>query len=382
MLYKNMIEKLIYLLLIICANIVTAQTSNTAIVNQPLADISNSQKADSLLQKSWEINQNNNSSTKFILANDKLFSCFDDGLVYCYNLEGKEKWTNDLMGTIKNNAVQYKDIFLSATVEGDLYSINSNNGEIIQVLGIGENITTDLSLIDLINSGYQSKGIVFGTSEGNIFCYDIFTFELIWEKNISLHSLAAKPEISGDKIIITDSFASLYCINAKTGALIWKYVFKNNENFDFKNLPLCDGKTVFTFTPNHELIAIDLLLGKRIWTTTELKIVNNFSFYDGKQYLILLDKQGMLIILSSKDGKEIPKIELKKLDVFSFEYEELDNFKLIGFSDGSIIRIENNKVFTELIDADNIPITSLKIISDKNFIVRKSNGIITSYKIN
>lgn len=380
-LYINMTEKFFYLLLIICVNAVIAQSSNTTIANNTITDISNPQKADSLLQKLWEIDQNNNSSTEIILANDKLFSCSDDGLVYCYDLKGKEKWTNDLMGSIKNNAVQYKDIFLSATVEGDLYSVNSNNGEIIQVLGIGESITTDLSLIDLTNSDYQSKGVVFGTSEGNIFCYDIYTFELIWKLNISKHNLMDKPEVSGDKIIIIDSFASLYCINAKTGSLIWKYGFKNNENFDFKNLPLCDGKTVFTFTPNHELIAIDLLLGKKIWTTPELKTVNNISFYDDKQNLILFDKQG-IIILSAKDGKEIQKIELKKLDVFSSEYEELDNFKLIGFSDGSIFRIENNKVFTELISADNVAITSLKIISDKNFIVSKSNGIITSYKNN
>lgn len=377
-----MTDKLFYLLLIIYVNAVIAQSSNTAITNKTINDISNPQKTDSLLQKLWEIDRKNNSSTEIILANDKLFSCSDDGSVYCYDMKGKEKWANDLMGSIKNNAVQYKDIFLSATVEGDIYSINSNNGEVIQVLGIGENITTDLSLIDLTNFSYQSKGVVFGTSEGNIFCYDIYTFELIWKLNISKHLLIAKPEVSGDKIIIIDSFASLYCVSAKSGTLIWKYEFKSNENFDFKKLPLCDGKTVFTLTPNHELIAIDLLLGEKIWSTPELKIVNSISFYDGKQNLILLDKQGIIMILSAKDGKEIQKIELKKLDVFSFQYEELDNFKLIGFSDGAVYRIEINKIITELISANNVAITSLKIISDKNFIVSKSNGIITSYKNN
>ena len=84
----------------------------------------------------------------------------------------------EVLGSVKNNTVLYKDLFLVATNVGDLYSINSNNGEVVQVIGVGENITTDLSLIDLTNNNYKSKAIVFGTDKGNIFCYDIFSFRV------------------------------------------------------------------------------------------------------------------------------------------------------------------------------------------------------------
>ena len=115
---------------------------------------------DSSLQKIWQIDNQTSSSTNLIVSEDKIYTTTDNGLVKCYFIDGQEKWAVEVLGRIKNNSVKFKDLFLTATNEGDLYSINSNNGDVIQVIGVGENITTDLSLFDLTSTSAQSKGVV------------------------------------------------------------------------------------------------------------------------------------------------------------------------------------------------------------------------------
>ena len=123
----------------------------------------------------------------------------------------------------------YKDILLIVTVEGDLYSINSNNGEILQVVGIGENITSDLALIEISTAEYKTIAVVLGTSEGNIFCYDAFSFELLWQKNISTSPIISSPLSEKDKVVFLNDNFSLYCVNSKSGSLIWKYEFSDER---------------------------------------------------------------------------------------------------------------------------------------------------------
>ena len=221
---------------------------------------------DSSLQKIWQIDNQTSSSTNLIVSENKIYTTTDDGLVHCYFIDGQEKWTAEVLGRIKNNSVKFKDLFLTSTNEGDLYSINSNNGDVVQVIGVGENITTDLSLVDLTSTSTQSKGVVFGTDKGNIFCYNIFSFEIIWRTNLSEHSLISNPLIIDDKIIFKNSLSSLYCVNAKSGALIWKYDSNQKEQTYNSSLILTNRKTVFTLAPDGEIIAIDLMLGKKLWS--------------------------------------------------------------------------------------------------------------------
>jgi len=231
---------------------------------------------DSSIQKIWEIDNNSLSSTKMLVSSNWIYYTLDSGLVYCDDLAGNNKWTAEVMGMITGNSVLYKDLFLVPTVSGDLYSINSNNGEILQVVGIGEDITSDLSLIEITTANTKNIGVVLGTSEGNVFCYDAFTFEMLWKNNITNSSIISEPLVEDDKIILLNSKSSLYYINSKSGSLIWKYEFSDNENLNQKDYPLCDGKNVFSLSPEGKLFAVDLLLGKKTWSANTKDLLNQF----------------------------------------------------------------------------------------------------------
>ncbi|MCU0342367.1 MAG: PQQ-binding-like beta-propeller repeat protein [Ignavibacterium sp.] len=337
---------------------------------------------DTVLQKVWEINSGSFSSSRILNNSNWIYSISDSGLVTCYDFNGNQKWITEILGTTTNNSALYKDLLLIATVEGDLYSINSNNGEILQVVGIGENITSDPTLIEISTAALKAISVVLGTSEGNIFCYDAFSFELLWQKKISTSQIISSPLIEKDKVVILNDDFSIYCVNSKSGSLIWKYEFSVEQNFSAKNFPVSDGKYIFSLSTDEKIFALDILLGKKIWSSNTKGVLNQFYIIPDSHELFLINDKGMMTIYSTKNGKEINKIDFKKSELFSFIIAEDRENTLVGFSDGSLLMFDSKFVSKELISANQIPIISLNIISKNEFIVKDINGKITFYKIN
>jgi len=337
---------------------------------------------DSSLKKVFEIEFNTSSTTGSIAAANRIYTSLDNGLIYLNDLSGKEKFVTELMGTIKSNQVLYKDLLIAATIEGDLYSINSNTGEVLQVVGIGEKITSDIALIETINLNSKSIEVVFGTSEGNIFCYDAFSFELLWEKSISKVPIISTPLVQKDKVVFLNSNSSIYCVSAKSGSLNWKYEFSDNQNFSPKNYPRGDSKNIFSISPEGNLFAVDLLLGRKTWSSNTKGLLNQFYITSDKQSLVVINDIGMMTFISSKDGKEIQRIEFKKSGLFSFIIAENEWNLFVGFSDGSLYILDKKFVAKQLIPPTQIPITSINVLNKNEFIIKDINGKITLYKIN
>jgi outer membrane protein assembly factor BamB len=367
----------LYSIIIISPNAFTQDLSN----NEASGD-SSFQINDSTVQKVWEVNNDTTSSSGLVLSDNNIYSTLDEGLIYCYDLIGKEKWVAEVFGDLKSNTVQYKDLLLVSTVAGDLYSINANNGDVVQVMGIGDNVTTQLELIDIINGGYKSKAVVFGTELGTIYCYDIFSFGLIWKVKLNDSPLVSNPLSVDDKIFFKDSVSTIYSVNSKTGLLIWKNDLGKNEtgNENQNNSTLTDGKNIIVLLTSGEVVAIDLLNGKINWSIKKMDVIPQIQISNDKQKLILLNKKGELIFLSSKDGKEIGKMYLKKENITSFCYDDTDSFSLLSLSDGSVFKIDDKFILHPILNLEKSFINTIKILTDDQFIMSTQNGKILLYK--
>jgi len=339
------------------------------------------QNYDSSITKSLDIELKSSSKSKNLISDNRLYTLFDNGLIYLFDFSGKEKFVTELIGRTENNPALYKDLILTATFEGDLYSINSNNGEVLQVVGIGENITSDISLSEIDIQNQKIIGGLLGTINGNIFCYDAFTFEQLWKNDISKAPITSNPLVVNDKVIFINSNSSLYCVNSKSGSIIWKYEFADKQNFPINFSILSDGKNVFSISHDGNLLGIDLLLGKKNWSVNIKDMLDQFYISTDKEKLFLINKEGMMSIFSTKDGKEIGKIDFKKTNLFSFIITEMQDQSLIGFSDGSLNSFNSKFIERQLISPDQIPITSINIISKNEFSVKNYFGKITFYKI-
>jgi 3',5'-cyclic AMP phosphodiesterase CpdA len=96
-------------------------------------------------------------------ADGRIFvSSYYDGLI-CTDYRGKELWRYYPNGTIVSRPVFHNGILVSATAEGDLYAVEAHTGKMIQVIGLGESITSQLELIDISYNGAKTKGVLIGT---------------------------------------------------------------------------------------------------------------------------------------------------------------------------------------------------------------------------
>jgi outer membrane protein assembly factor BamB len=373
--------KIILILLLILEIQVQIAANTLILFKGNVSNVSLNADSNFFAEKVWEINFNEETTTDLIVSEDKIFINFSGGLVYCLDLNGNEKWAAEILGNVHNNSVHFKDLFLSVTDEGDLYSINANNGDVLQVIGIGENITSDLSLIDLTANGFKNKGVVFGTSEGNIFCYDIFSFEIIWKLKISDAPIISKPLVTGDKIIFTDLSLSNYSVNSNSGILLWKFEQNNSEQFVIKYFPFSNGKYVFTISPLGDILAIDLLLGKKIWSTNKLNVLHKIYLTADKEKLITFNNKGEMILILAKEGKEMQNINLQKSAVSNFNVAEINNFILITLSDGSVKLVNAGGQIYEILMPDVVPASSISVIHSDKIVLSKLDGKLLLYKI-
>ncbi|MBZ0200105.1 MAG: PQQ-binding-like beta-propeller repeat protein, partial [Ignavibacteriaceae bacterium] len=236
----------------------------------------------------WKKELNVSMSASLFPGNDKLFAVTKNGMLHCYTFDGKELWKYNTHGTVFSRPVQNRDIVAVGTIEGDLLTINVNTGETLQLIGIGEPITSQLISYDLRNNGKLTAGVIVGTANGNLFCYDLYSLELIWENHSAEAMIETLPLFVNDKIIFGSWDNYLYCVDANTGALNWKWT--ENKNFYYSPAAcwaVTDGKYVYVSTPDKFISAVDLLQGTTVWRK------NNFVSWesigitgDGKNLLI------------------------------------------------------------------------------------------------
>ena len=121
----------------------------------------------------WQKNLKKSSSTSLLVENDRIFHSSIDGVLSCYDLKGNLIWKNNLNRTIFSRPAITDKIIAAATIEGDLITINSENGEIIQTLGLNEALTSQLAITETNYNGAKTKAIIVGSSSGKVYCYEM-----------------------------------------------------------------------------------------------------------------------------------------------------------------------------------------------------------------
>jgi outer membrane protein assembly factor BamB len=244
-------------------------------------------------------------------ADGRIFiSTYYNGLITT-DYQGKELWKYYPNGTIVSRPVFYNGIVVSATTEGDLYAVEAHTGKIIQVIGLGEAVTSQLELIDISYSGEKTKGILVGTGNGNFYCYEFYTFELIWENSSAGGMIETRPLVIDGKIIYGSWDGYLYCLNAASGVLNWRW--SENKNFYYSPAavtPVSDGKNVYVSTPDKFVSAIDLLLGTTVWRKNTFDAWETIQLSRDNEQLYIKGVRDYFYIAAAKDG-----ILLSKLDI-------------------------------------------------------------------
>lgn len=324
----------------------------------------------------WYKDYKSTLSTELLVDANKIIVTHKSGLVNGLNPNGSEKWVNNIFGFILNSPDIYKDIIAATTIGGDFYTINSNNGDVLQVIGLGDKITSDASIFELMIDKNPVVSVAVGTSEGIIYAFDLFTNESLWNKKISEHSLINNFVFSNKNLIVQDQLGNIFCVNANSGALIWKFKSPRKNKLTNNSNLLSNENSIVALTDDNVITSINLLSGLKNW---DAKITGNLIGYDlfaNDTTLVTIAEGGNVTFYSTENGKPFEQFNLEREKLFSAVFLDNGFGILIGLSDGSIISIDKNYVLQDLFVFSNSPINSLSSYNSGILVSNKDGEII------
>ena len=353
-----------------------------------IAEIDSLQFIDYANNILWEKDLNTSLPAPFEASADKIFAAAKNGNVICFDLNGNKIWEYDTGETIVSKPAVEGDILSIATLEGDLFSINANNGNVIQVIGLGKPLTSQLTIINTVNQDSKTKGVIAGTADGNLYCYDIYTLENIWENTSAKGMIKALPLFIKDRVIYSSGDGFLYCIDAKSGILNWKWKNQGipfgDKNSDYSIAgcePVSDGKYVYISSTDKYVYAIDLLLGTTIWRSKDYSSWESLGISSDNE-MLFVKGLNYFYLVSSKTGKQIKEIKIDYgEDYFPNRPIEWNKKIIFGSENGNVYLIDQRYNSKKLFFAGTASINNIEHVKDDIFAASNIDGKIILFTI-
>jgi len=329
----------------------------------------------------WKKDLNTNLPASAEVSDNKIFTATEDGNVLCFDLKGNKLWEHNTDETIFSTPAAEGDILSVATLEGDLFSFNANNGNVIQVIGLGEPLTSQLIIINATSQDSKTKAVVTGTSNGEMYCYDIYTLENIWENNSAKGMIETVPLYIKDRIIYSSCDGFLYCIDSRSGILNWKWKDKNAGYSLAGCAPVSNGKYVFISTSDKSIYAIDLLLGTTIWKMKDYSSWESLGISNDNEKLFIKGLNNFYIA-SPKTGKLIKEVKTDyNEDTSPAQPVEWNNKIIFGSENGNVYSIDQKYNLEKLFFTGTAKVNNIKHVNKTIFTASNIDGKIVLFNL-
>jgi len=320
-------------------------------------------------------------STKF--QSNKLFTASKKGRITCLDKSWKEFWNFETNGTIYSSPKIEKDLLVAATNEGDLFTINANNGNVFQVIGIGETITSEIALVDIEHNGMQTKGICFGTAEGNFYCYELYSLELIWWNNGVKEMINSSVATVKGKVLFQDKKGTLYCLSSDNGALLWKWEVKTlSYNPLFKSDIIIKDNNIYFVDFDGDLHCIDALLGTKKWSIRKIRSTGKIALNKKSNEIVLHSAKNKILAVSIVSGKVTEEFILpdETKDEIATDIKLIDNKIIAGFTNGDVYQLTAKQIPRKILWQSDALIVSINEMNG-NLLVTDYDGNLTLLKL-
>ncbi len=149
-----------------------------------------------------------------IVAGNKLFTATHSGRVHAIDAQtGQWIWGFQANGPILHSPAFSDGIILSASVDGYIYAIDSDDGSLKWSFFLGQGGASASPMI-------EGGKVFIGSRKGDFFAINLENGELVWQRsfNVPIRQTASYCE---DKVYFTAEDMIVRCLSAKNGDLIW-----------------------------------------------------------------------------------------------------------------------------------------------------------------
>lgn len=224
------------------------------------------------------------------------------GEVIALNPAGKKVlWRNQYAGSIYCTPVVGKGIVVFSTVDGIIHGLDVRSGKEKWSLLTGE---------PGISEGLAKDDVVYIGTGSHFYKINLTNGKLLWKNSSPEGQLQAKPVITsaGDAILFGAWDRHLYCLDAATGRLKWKWDNgKTNRLYSPGNtVPAIAGGKVFLVAPDRYMTAIDLASGKTLWRDNSRHVRESMGISaDGRRVYAKLMNDTIIAVSTQTDSFHI-----------------------------------------------------------------------------
>ncbi len=241
-----------------------------------------------------------------LIEKGRLYVGGDDGNFHCLNLaSGKEVWSRQLKLMDYSSPVTAGDAVIFQTGRDRVLALSRETGEWMwehQHLR-----AQDLALRSLCPPRIQNGTAYIGLSDGTVAALNSQTGKLLWKatpfKGQSFQDVDAPLQVNKDTVFAVSAAGKTAALSRKTGRTYWE--------FDRGGMAgaVLEGETLYLATDRAEVMAIDKVTGKKLWST-ELSRRKKKKFFDfptrpiirGK-FLVTVTRGGRVFIINKSSGE-------------------------------------------------------------------------------
>ena len=285
-------------------------------------------------------------SLKFSIASKDNFVYVADNLggVLAYDLVNfKLAWRVELGVPLLSNMVSYKENLFVTNSNGKIFSLNSSDGKVNWSYETGSSGTSSEKAYQL---AVANDKLLFSNDFANIYCIDLKKQNLLWritlerESNYSDVSFLKLSNLVVEKnnLFLSSSFGSVLKIDIETGKIIWS----NNGNSSIR--PLVTKNHIIFANQRGVFNIFNKESGKIVFQKNLFEILksNNIKLKQTKVSNLFSASD---IIYVSTDNRFV--FQINSLNLESIVYLKISKSPQsnLVFSDGSVYFISNNKIY-------------------------------------
>ncbi|RME17899.1 MAG: hypothetical protein D6797_01480 [Bdellovibrio sp.] len=259
-----------------------------------------------------------------------------DGISAFYKKTGNLKWRFQVKG-VEQGAVLDKGVLYFGANDGQFYALNALNGYIIwshPILyeGLGrpvvdeknvyfitgqdvayalnkktgskvwtyrpQNTLSNLSVRGTAQPLLHEDFIYLGFRDGTLVALNKNNRKVLWIKTLNFNNrfkdIDAQPVYDRGRLFVTGYDSYTYCLNAKTGSVIWKVSLGGVYPLTI------DGERLYLSTTDHQIVSLDKNSGKILWTKKTRGLASKPVIL--RQTLVFGESEGNLVFMDKNEG--------------------------------------------------------------------------------
>ncbi len=304
-----------------------------------------------------------------------------DGSVVSYNPDFSAKWKYRMSNSIASSPIISDSTLILASAGGDVILLDPVKRIEQQSIGIDCEITSELEIIHykgdkellIPKSTKSDKALLFGSAEGDIFCYDLETMQEYWNNSDSKSAPVKNIIDTGTMIVFKNGEGKIICIDSRSGQLIWRWGNKDT----YADVATClyfNGKQIISVTNKGTLVGIDFLLGVAEWQFDKNDVKDIYIAPENDKIILALG-EGKLYQVNSNSGKLIRETRFRDKGIDSFITDINADPQLWLLSSGNqLYRLEKNYTLKKYAYAGPAPVVSIYPGSEGGIFILNSDG--------